>query len=349
MLTQTQFALQIYSGKASRFECPQCKKQGQFTKYIDLDSGEYLADFVGRCNRETSCGYHYTPKEYFENYPEDNRYTESITVDKPKTKASTETKSTIRPIVQAVNLEPTYIDYGIFKRSVSNLKALNGNCFIQYLISLFGFDITNELINRFFIGCSNKWQGATVFWQIDSNKNVRTGRIMLYYASSGRRVKYPFNHVNWVHTELQKANIITEFNLSQCFFGEHQFLFDKQNKPVAIVESEKTAVIASVFLPDYIWLAAGGINGLSMEKCKVLSGKKVLLVPDLKAYHKWQEEAHKIKAEVSCQIIVSDLLEKNATAADREKGLDLADYLIKRDSEYGWALSANDYPLFWDS
>jgi hypothetical protein len=117
---------------------------------------------------------------------------------------------------------------------------------------------------------------------------------------------------------------------------------------VAIVECEKTAIISSVFLPDYIWLATGGINGLGVEKCQVLSGKKVLLVPDLKAYHTWREQADKIKAQESCQIIVSDILEKNASPEEKEKELDLADYLIKRDEAYGWALSANEYPLLWD-
>ena len=35
--------------------------------------------------------------------------------------------------------------------------------------------------------------------------------------------------------------------LKQCFFGEH--LLREKTMPVAIVESEKTAIISSVYLP----------------------------------------------------------------------------------------------------
>jgi len=31
-----------------------------------------------------------------------------------------------------------------------------------------------------------------------------------------------------------------------------------------------------------------------------------------------------------------------------KQGFDIADYFVKRDNVFGWALSENDYPLFWD-
>ena len=54
--------------------------------------------------------------------------------------------------------------------------------------------------------------------------------------------------------------------------------------PVMLVESEKTAVIMSHFIPDYIWLATGGKNGcFNSEAMQVLRGRDVTLVPDLGA------------------------------------------------------------------
>lgn len=70
-----------------------------------------------------------------------------------------------------------------------------------------------------------------------------------------------------------------EYELRQCFFNE-QLLQDK-TKPIAIVESEKTAIIASVYLPQFIWIAAGSKEGLNLNKCQALKGLTVTLFPDL--------------------------------------------------------------------
>ncbi|HPA43780.1 MAG TPA: hypothetical protein PK810_07095, partial [Bacteroidales bacterium] len=33
------------------------------------ENGEFLNEVVGRCNHESSCGYHYTPKQFFADNP----------------------------------------------------------------------------------------------------------------------------------------------------------------------------------------------------------------------------------------------------------------------------------------
>ena len=113
--------------------------------------------------------------------------------------------------------------------------------------------------------------GSTVFWQIDTKGNIHTGKVMQYDPKTGKRVKQPINKISWVHTVLK----LHDFNLLQCLFGEH--LLIDNNKPVAIVESEKTAIIASIYLPDMIWLACGGCGNLSIKLCGSLKGRKVLL------------------------------------------------------------------------
>ncbi|MBK8483504.1 MAG: hypothetical protein IPL31_03875 [Saprospiraceae bacterium] len=115
------------------------------------------------------------------------------------------------------------------------------------------------------------------------------------------------------------------FNLQQCFFGEH-LLQDEILKPVAIVESEKTAIIASVYLTEFIWLAVGSINNLSTERCKVLQERNVVLYPDLNAFDKWQQKAMALSGIANFK--VSDLLELNSSIEEKQQGLDLADYLF---------------------
>ena len=212
----------------------------------------------------------------------------------------------------------SFIPVTTFKES---LKHHLENNFIKYLINLFGSEITNQLISKYFIGTSKHWNGATVFWQIDIAGKIRAGKIMLYNAITGKRIKKPYDHTNWAHSVLK----LPEFDLQQSFYGEH--LLKGNNMPVAIVESEKTAIIASVYLPKFIWLAAGNKTGLTEQKCKVLEGRKVVLYPDLNAFDLWTKKAKELSHITLFDI--SHLLEGKASEAEKKQGLDLADYLIK--------------------
>jgi hypothetical protein len=126
---------------------------------------------------------------------------------------------------------------------------------------------------------------------------------------------------------------MSEFELRQCLFGEH--LLQDKTKPVAIVESEKTAIIASVYLPQFVWVAVGSLTNLNAEKCQVLDGRTVALFPDLNGFddlngfEKWSNKAKELSHLAI--FTVSDLLERKATEAERKQGFDLADYLIKFD------------------
>jgi hypothetical protein len=158
---------------------------------------------------------------------------------------------------------------------------------------------------------------------------------MLYDFATGRRVKEiqgdgsKRSKITWAHSILLKQGAIQEFNLRQCLFGEHQLTGESKSKPVAIVESEKTAVIASCYLPDFVWLACGSVTNLTSEKFSVLAGRKVVLFPDLGCFEKWCGKTKQLQALLDCSISVSDLLERKATEANRAQGFDLADYLVK--------------------
>lgn len=302
------FKLEPYNGINTRFICPECNdKNKTFTRYIDTETGKYLDSTVGRCNREDSCGYHYSPKQYFE----DN----NISFD----------KSTFTSNQQIINIQQvkpiTYISIELFKASLTEYKSNN---LITYLINLFGIEITNELINKYSIGTSKHWDGSTVFWQIDMNDKVRTGKIMLYDPTTGKRKKEPYNHINWVHTVMN----VPDFNLKQCLFGEHLL---KDKKPVAIVESEKTAIIASVYLPQFNWLATGGSNNLNRENCSVLKDFRVILYPDVNCYDNWEMKVQSLSSITN--FAVSNLLEINSTEKEKQQGWDIADYLINCDDK----------------
>jgi len=99
-------------------------------------------------------------------------------------------------------------------------------------------------------------------------------------------------------------------------------------KIVAIIESEKFAIIAISIIPELVWLAAGNLNGLSVEKCQILKGRNVMLYPDLGAFEKWSLKAVEIQKQNVCKISISTLLENESTDIDRANGLDIADFII---------------------
>ena len=98
-----------------------------------------------------------------------------------------------------------------------SLRGYLANKLFQFLSVQFGETETFKLMKRYKVGTSKYWDGATVFWQTDNQNKVRTGKIMLYNSETGKRVKEPYNHVTWVHSVLHKG----DYNLKQCFFGEH--------------------------------------------------------------------------------------------------------------------------------
>ncbi len=217
------------------------------------------------------------------------------------------------------------------EKMLATLRAYDKNNFTQFLKDRFGAAIASGLIGAYFVGTAEKWTGANVFWQIDSNGRVRSGKVMVYNPETGKRNR----DINptWAHT----AANLKDFVLSQCFFGEH-LLAKRPTAPVGIVESEKTAILASAYLPENIWLASGGKDGLGLNKCAVLKGRSVTLWPDAglpdangnTAFQLWSEKAAELK-KAGYSVTVSNLIERLATSDERAAGFDLADYLLRFD------------------
>ena len=215
--------------------------------------------------------------------------------------------------------QPTsYIDNELMERTLSNYRI---NPLFVFLTGIIGKEETERIFRLYKVGTSKKWNGATVYWQIDRYGRVRSGKIMLYNLSDGHRVKEPHSYVSWVHSELHLDN----FNMKQCLFGEH-LLSQYPSKPVAKVESEKSALIASHFMSDFIWLATGGIHGcFKEESIQVLKNRSVMLCPDLGAFEAWKAKMPMLSA-VCSKVIISEHLELVATEEQRKNGLDIADF-----------------------
>jgi len=204
----------------------------------------------------------------------------------------------------------------------STMKAFDANNFYIILEEVFGGKKAKELMLLYNVGTSKHWSGANIFWQKDIHGLIRTGKIMYYDISTKKRIKEPNNKTNWVHKLLKLSN----FNLSQCPFGEHLSI---GYKPIALVESEKTAVIASGYLPNFTWIATGGMQNFTAKCLRNLEGKTITVFPDLDGIEKWKIKAKQISSEINVEFIFDTYLEENATVEDYSNKLDLADYLLR--------------------
>jgi hypothetical protein len=171
--------------------------------------------------------------------------------------------------------------------------------------------------------------GAAVYWQVDIHGHVKGGKVMQYDPATGHKKKE--GGTTWVHS--LRGGIPAGRHLEQCLFGEHRLKDWPMEKPVAVVESEKTALIAAALMPAYLWVATGSKSEFKLAKLQALTGRKVLAFPDLSdsrssTFYYWKEKAVELRS-LFASIHVSDLLEAGATPESMTAGMDIADLLLK--------------------
>ena len=206
--------------------------------------------------------------------------------------------------------------------------------FCQSVVSA-GYLTQGQLVsaaNRYRLGCSK--DGGVIFWEIDEQQRVHTGKIM-YYQSDCHRDK---SHTpTWVHS-LMKDKLPQGYELQHCLFGLHLLTSAISHQPstVCIVESEKTAVILSEIVKDFIWMSCGGLQMFKPELLAPLVNHKVVIFPDTDetgdTYKQWLtvlQQATKLYP-FKHPLRISRLLEDHATVSQKQRKIDLVDYLFKK-------------------
>lgn len=279
---------------SKKFFCPSCGKK-RFVKYVDIETNEYLEDGSGICDRQSSCSYSKSPNK------------------------NSVISEFVAPIIKR---EVSTLQYDLIIQCGRNFKENN---FIQFLKIYFSNEEVQSVILIYLLGTSRHWNGSTVFWQINQKEDIQAGKVMLFDAKLGKRVKKPYNHIHWVHKLLK----LDDFVLGQCLFGLH-LVNESSNKKIAIVESEKTAIIMSLFLPDYIWMATGSKANYKKEMLLHLKNHSLLVYPDKSEYDDWNKKTIELQKEgfkINCSRFVED--------TDVPEGTDLADiYLESRAAKY---------------
>jgi hypothetical protein len=334
-----EFEFELERG-SKKFACPNCGTPKKFKRYIRRITGEYMPLEFGRCDRENTCRYHvYPSKEYFS----DNSGRKiGLKFGKGKRKGTPNYGFAAKSVLQKTQTPQTAFDVIPFEHLKATLGNYENNAFVQFLLNLFP-DCVKEIqdaVKQYFIGTTRL--GKTVFWQVDQKKRIRTGKIIAYDATSGKRRKDV--KPNWIHSELKKLKRLEKnFNLMQCCFGQH-LLLENSDKFIALVEAEKSSIIGSLCFPEWIWLAIGSKQNLTIERLQRLGTRPIILFPDADAYPAWQQIAIQARRQ-GLNVKVSDWIETRASDKQKSEGFDLADYLIlqqKGRNEYNEYIDAHN-------
>lgn len=349
------YKYQLEKGSKKHY-CPECGKK-TLVRYIDTQTGDYLPDQYGRCDRESMCQYHLNP--YKDGYGKGENDRSWIIAPKKISFCHN----------HFYTYSPSFIPDEILQRT---LKKYDKNTFIQNLLYnvQFPFDARDveDVISMYYLGTIGE---AITFPYIDESGNIRAIQVKEFNRENHTTktnwvhsiLKYHYQKDNkslpkWLNDYLKNDKVVT------CPFGAH--LLDRyKNNPVFLVEAPKSAVYGTLYYghPKYstenpLWLAIGSLSYLNYERCKVLKGRDVYLFPDLSkdgsSFERWKTKADELQKKITgSRFTVSSLIEKLADEDNRIKGNDIADFLIRMP----WKEFRNDippkptydYPPEWDN
>lgn len=261
MLEKLEFKLNIQKKRNLKLITPCCRKSNSDGKFVNYKE---LPEIYGYCH---SCGKTTLPQAIYKNEKGDLFQYNVVTNSFERFTGYVDTELLVSSnLVEAEKkvVKLSYVDLDIVNRLLNNPEENN---LLKYLRTRYNDSDVNKVKKNYFLGSSKK--GGTVFWTVNRFGKAQKAKVV-FYDLKGKRTNYfqvPYKNDDGYHF---------------CLFGEH--LIDKpynKAKPLALVESEKTALVCSIHLPNYVWLAYGGINGLTEKKLQSLSGRKVILVPDM--------------------------------------------------------------------
>ena len=164
----------------------------------------------------------------------------------------------------------------------------------------------DDMLTAYRIGHSPK-NGMTIWWQIDEDQRVRTGKMMLYKMDGHRDKRDGAYTFDWIHSALFRDKRHPEYDedkqeMRQTLFGMHlldQWKRKDIDQTVCIVESEKTALLMAIAYGNnakQVWMACGGLENLTRERLRPIieQGRSITLYPDRDGIDRWRQKAQQL-------------------------------------------------------
>ena len=280
----------------NRYTCPHCGKKKSFTRYIDTETGEYVDEQCGKCDHESACGYHYSPREFFHDHPwarpREEHATEYVNghpiVSLSHHSADHYQRSHVTVMPQEPQHQSEFFSFGWVEQVQTRTSP-----FRQWMEQLpLPQDRVARVLDEYYVGATandtlrdgTNYGPSVIFWQIDEQRQVHDGKMMAY-TSDGHRAP---NVHDTVRAFCQRRHVGPQLEQTEkVLFGLH-LLHRYPEKTVSIVESEKTALICACHWPNLLWMATGGCGNLQTDKLKPLMDRKLIVWPDSGEYEKWK-------------------------------------------------------------
>ena len=270
-------------------KCPQCGQPKVF-RYYETRNGNRIEN-AGICDRQNNCNYHAKPNS-----------------EQVKAILSQETT----PKIEVQKPEIIFPDAKMLVKISAYEKDHSSN--LHKFCEKLGIPISHLVL----WGVGTDKVKTVFILRNHENKIVNTK--CFGYLVSGKRDK--------TVTVLSQGKKDAVKKYAIPLYGEH-LLDATRQRTVCVVESEKTAVIASWFYPHFDFVACGSAYGLTSEKLSVLFGRKIYWLADADKAGRENSSLKNLKAyEQNFEVI--DLF------PNRWDSIDLADVIIE-----GIELSSN--------
>ena len=204
--------------------------------------------------------------------------------------------------------------------------------------------------DRYRLGKSRS--GKCIYWMMDEMMQVRDGHLGDSWVSQLLRTREP--------------ELMRWFQVKHCLFGLHLLLCPAERaeraeiiksqtdatfitsqredlsaisaisagQNISIVESERTAVILSELFPESLWLAYAYPANMTPDQLEPLQGHHVTFYPrtdpEMDIYVSFLEFADSVRHLYDIDLTVDNLLEEHATAAQKERHIDLLDFILEK-------------------
>ncbi len=291
-------------------------------RYVYSENREYVGEDFGRCDRENNCGYHRKPD------------TSNPIPPNPLTKKKLPPPKLIRPGEEYLN----------------NIRVNSRGNFGRFCKEQLGID--DHFLSKWGVGGSGPFtafilekKGGSEVGKLEDGEVVNVKFVV--YTQEGKRDKsegtggapkyYPhylgksYLRKQAIETDEEKLEHWQDYyRFDRCFYGEH--LWDPE-LDTCLVESEKSAVIAAWFFPEFNWLSTGGSNGMKFTQFDLFQGYRGriwnLVDNDIAGIKKsktikWLDQLALMRDDPQ-EILSVNLFEK------RPSGWDIADAIIYDD------------------